>query len=132
MRKFKTQFDKRPVKGGVFPGDIREGDGKDPRYDKDEFASNIANRKALQLCAQVKDILNLTMGGLSYEVLQEIYVANVIPAPDSTQLLVIMNTIGDHDIAQAHVEKASGLLRLEVGRGINRKRVPQMRFEIHI
>ncbi len=131
MRRFKSQFDKRPVKNGVFP-DEREGDGLDPRYDRDEFPKKIANRKALQLCSQVKDVLNLALGEMGDEVLQNMYVSDVIPAPDSTQLLVLLNANGNPDVAQEHVQRAAGRLRLEVGRGINRKKVPQLRFEVRL
>lgn len=132
MTKFRYQFDKRPVKGGVFPcDDVREGDGLDPRYDRDEGRS-VVNRKALQLCGQVRDVLNLALSGMGDEVLQNCFVEAVVPAPDSTQLLVILKTTVDPDEAQTHVVRAAGHLRMQVGAGITRKRVPNMRFEVRL
>ena len=128
--KFKTQFDKRPVSGGVFPCDeLLEGDGLDPRYDRG-FTHKVANRKALQLCAQVRDSLNLVLASLSDDALRDLYVDSVIPAPDSTQLLAIVITVNDPDEVSQHIHKASGLLRSEVATSINRKRVPNLKFQV--
>lgn len=129
--KFKSQFDKRPVRGGIFPCDrLLPGDGLDPRYDRNEHNHKVVNRKALQLCAQVKDILNLALSACGDEVLHDAYVDSVIPAPDSTQLLVTVCTKREKAIVQEHLQRANGLLRTEVAMCITRKRVPNLRYEV--
>jgi ribosome-binding factor A len=129
--KFKTQFDKRPVKDGVFPCDeFLPGDGVDPRYDYEAEQRNVVNRKALQLCAQIRDTLNLSISQFGDPLLREMYVDSVIPAPDSTQLLVTFVTEHNPDEVFEHVQKASGLIRSEVATGINRKRVPNLRYQV--
>lgn len=127
--KFSAQFDKRPVKDGVFPCDeILEGDGEDPRYDSK--SRKVANRKALQLCAQVADILNAALPGMKESILRELYVASVVPAPDSTQLLVTVSSIREQDELDVlhYLEGAEKSLRMEVAAGITRKRVPSLKF----
>lgn len=128
--RFSTQFNKRPVKGGVFPCDeILPGDGIDPRYDKEE-RKDVPNRKALQLCAQVADVLNLALPGMEEAILRELYVASVIPAPDSTQLLVTVSSL--HEVDENDLDQSlranAGKLRSEVASGISRKRVPNLKF----
>lgn len=132
-RRFKAQFDKRPVKDGHFPcDDRREGDGEDPKFDgiKAEWPNKVVNRKALQLCAQIADILNLTFAQLANEVLQGLYVAAVVPAPDSSQMLVTLVSPQNASEIMENLQKANGYLRSEVALGINRKRVPQLKFQV--
>lgn len=132
VRRFKSQFDKRPVKFGVFPCDgLRAGDGQDPRFDKDDYSrKSIVNRKALQLCAQVKDTLIMAFSQMADATLRELYVQDVIPAPDSTQLLATVVTEHDASKVVEQIAKANGILRNEVASGINRKRVPQLKFNV--
>lgn len=111
-----------------FSEGYREGDGRDPRYDRGDRKAD--NRKALQLCSQVKDVLNMALAGMADEVVQNLYVESIQPAPDSTHLLALVRTDGDALVAQQHVSRASGLLRTEVGAGINRKRVPHITFQV--
>ena len=128
-RRFKAGFNKRPVKNEVWPCDsIREGDGVDPRF---EYTRNqVANRKAMQLASQVQAVLNITLGRCGNGLLRELYVESVIPAPDSSQLLVTLFLPEDVALSEASfaIEGAAGMLRSEVGSYINRKRVPQLKF----
>lgn len=111
---------------------FREGDGVNPKFDgiSASWPNRVANRKALQLCAQVADILNLTLPQLCDEVLHNLYVSAVVPAPDSSQLLVQVTSDGPVTEILEHIRKAHKLLRQEVAMGINRKRVPQLRFNV--
>lgn len=129
-RRFKTQFDKRPVKDGHYPcDDLLPGDGVDPRYDEQEH-KKVPNRKALQLCSQIFDALNLILSACSDPLLQQLYVGSVVPAPDSTQLLITLVAPKDMDKDKVFgsVQGACGMIRSEVARSICRKRVPQLRF----
>ncbi len=128
-RRFRAGFNKRPVKNEVWPCDnIREGDGIDPRFDYER--KEVANRKALQLCSQVQSLLNVKLGMCGNDILRELFVESVIPAPDSSQLLVSLHLPEDIALsaASAAIEGAAGMLRFEVGSFINRKRVPQLKF----
>lgn len=143
-RRFKSQSDKRPVKDGLFSSDeVLPGDGVDPRLESKEV-HKIVNRKALQLCAQVMDALNLALPALSDDMLRELYVYSVIPAPDSSQLLVtvipahmpdswLTRLPGEpYDVKEIaeRLQRANGKLRSEVAISINRKRVPQLKFVV--
>lgn len=134
MTRFKTQFDKRPVKDGHFPcDDFREGDGQDPRYDSDG-PRRVANRKALQLCAQVADALNLALPECHDDRLRELLVESVISAPDSSQLLVTIklpSSLREHEVMEC-LHNAVGKLRSDVASFIHRKRVPHLKFQLKI
>jgi ribosome-binding factor A len=65
-------------------------------------------------------------------VVQSLQVVNVAPAPDASQLLVIVTpSIGAQisaDEASAALLRAGGWLRSEIAAAITRKRVPQLVF----
>lgn len=128
MAKFKTQFNKRPVTGGVFPCDeMLPGDGQDPRYDRDESSNKVVNRKALQLCSQVKDVLNVSFGLFTWEIA---YVESVVPSPDSGNLRVNVFTTADPNEVLVSLNQAVGFLRSEVSKSISRKRTPRLTFTV--
>lgn len=91
-------------------------------------------RKDLQLCRQVAETLQLVLGDCGDDVLRDLHVARVVPAPDASQLLVIVGSAPGEtpaaardvlDRLQAH---AAGF-RGEVARAITRKRAPALLFE---
>jgi len=106
----------------------REDDGKDPRYDNHANPPKL-NRKALQLCAQVQQILNMTLGYCGEEALEGVYVVSVLPNPDSMHMLVRISG-GEPSEVLAALHKVGGYLRSEVAQGIHRKKVPELRFAI--
>ena len=74
-------------------GEVHPDDGVDPR---DLFRSptnrKVTNRKTLQLCSQVADTLNLVLSGeCADDVLQSLHVVAVKPAPNASQLLVVVS-----------------------------------------
>ena len=116
-------------------GEVHPDDGVDPR---DLFRSptnrKVTNRKTLQLCSQVADTLNLVLSGeCADEVLQSLHVVTVRPAPDASQLLVIVGPSSaqnlDPLVALEHLARANGRLRSEVAAAIVRKRAPQLMFQ---
>lgn len=107
-----------------FAEGFRDGDGKDPRFDRNEFAKKPGNRKALQLCAQVQQALTLAIGSLRDERAANLSVVSVRPNPDSMHMLVTV--AGDGDLGA--LIAASGWLRSEVAASINRKKTPELRF----
>jgi ribosome-binding factor A len=107
-------------------------DGSDPR---DFFAKppgKVTNRKALQLCGQVERTLSLVLWECSDDVLRELAVEAVQPAPTSVRLLVTLSAPDgvDEQTALRRIEKASGLLRHEVAAAIHRRKAPELTFRV--
>jgi len=105
-----------------------QGDGINPKYDN--VPKRVKNRKALQLCSQIMDILHLSLGQFGDDLLRNCYIKSVVPAPDSTQLLVTLISQDNPQEVFSHAQNASGLLRNEVANNISRKRVPQLKFQV--
>ena len=108
-------------------------DGRDPRdFFKKENDSGVKSRKAQQLCAQVAETLQQLLGESGDELLQSLQVIDVAPAPDASQLLVIVApAIGATlcaDEALAVLARAGGWLRSELATAITRKRTPRLVF----
>lgn len=118
--------------------ELREDDGVDPReFFRAGKSPSKAGRKTLQLCSQVRDALNYLLAGDSGdELLSQFQVADVRPAPDATQLLVIVQPVVQPSAAieasevLARLANASGRLRAGVAAAITRKRAPQLLFQI--
>ncbi|MGV7220865.1 MAG: hypothetical protein ACQ9MH_05015 [Nitrospinales bacterium] len=110
--------------------EINPDDGVDPRKYFSKVSKSYSNRKAFQLCKEIKLTLNLTFAGeLVDPYLQNLSVHDMKPIPNSADLLVILIWIGDWDYFDeteilSAVKKVYGYLRSEVARSINRKRVP--------
>ncbi|HEY1064823.1 MAG TPA: hypothetical protein VGE52_01880 [Pirellulales bacterium] len=94
-------------------------------------------RKANQLCSQVERTLNYVLSGeCDDDVLRDLVVDSVIPAPDDKHLLVTLAPLpasGDLDatVVLAHLARARDLLRREVAASITRKRVPELSFRFN-
>ena len=100
---------------------------------KPRFQSRNEGRKAKQLCRQVADTLDLVLGDCRDERLQALHVISVVPAPNSSRLLVTVSADlpGDEFDPQEILElldQQTGRLRGEVAAAINRKRVPALAF----
>ena len=105
-----------------------------PAAGADPFASTAHNRKDLQLCRQVADTLSLALGDCGDDCLRDLHVVRVVPAPDASQLLVIVGSpLGEvpppPDEVLAHLQARSVWLRGEVAHAITRKRAPSLLFE---
>lgn len=117
-------------------GEIREDDGIDPKLFFRPMRRNRDNRrKAQQLCCQVADTLNLALSGESSDALRDLRVAAVWPAPDTSQLLVLLTGAFDGveldpQMARAALAAAAGRLRSEVAAAVTRKRAPKLLFEL--
>ncbi len=123
-RKFDKKFDK-------LTDDYREGDGKDPRYDKKE-SRGPHNRKAMQLCSQVQRALAFEFQLSSCEEIRDMYVESVTPAPDSLHLLVTVVIPEDLEPKDAYtvLEGSNKLFRIAVSQAINRKKTPELKFTL--
>ena len=90
-----------------------------------------ANYKALQLCRQVQRILTLELAGFGGdEVLADLYIADVMPAPGSSQLLVQVSVPPNVPIVDVleRLDRAAPKLRAAVAAAITRKRAPELSF----
>jgi ribosome-binding factor A len=126
------RFQQKPP--GELATELGALDGKDPRFDALGSRSSPVNRKALQLAAQVERTLVQVFGGeCADEVLCDLRVESVAPAPDSAHLLVVLSPGGDSpalEIILEHLARANGRLRSEVAAAIHRKKAPELHFQI--
>lgn len=131
---------KKPAPKQLLPycAEVHEDDGVDPReFFKAGKPRRKADRKTAQLCQQVAEVLSYVLSGNGRDnMLQDLQVISVVPAPDATQLLV---TVGpalqptqplDRIAILGRLEEAKGRLRGEVASSICRKRVPQLLFNL--
>ena len=121
-------------------GSYAEDDGLDPRFDPTVAheagldSGGKERRKLRQLCAQVARSLELAWPDDTAP-LETTRVDQVLPAPNSHQLLVLVHCnrqsreIPDVQLLAA-LQAVSGRLRQAVAADIHRKRVPQLRFAI--
>ncbi len=112
------------------------GDGLDPRYDRPEESAKVPNRKALQLCGQVAETLVLVLAGeTGDDVLRDLVVVSVVPAPNTSRLLVTLSPSvialdADLDAIRRHLDAVRGRLRGEIATAIHRRRVPELTFRV--
>ena len=115
---------------------IGEEDGSDPKEFFRKPAPHTRGRKVLQLCRQVAEALHWVLGAdCKDEVLRSLEIVSVIPAPDSSRLLVtcaiqaIAENV-DAETAFLHLHNARGLLRSAMASAIHRKRTPELAFRV--
>jgi hypothetical protein len=125
----RKRFNKAPV---FLSAEMLPGDGADPRNDRDDLDRKVPNRKALQLCSQIRDCLNMCFADCGDDLLRELVVEAVVPAPDSRQMLVTVAVAQDLETPRVlnHIARAGGKLRTEAAAAIHRKRVPRLLFQI--
>jgi ribosome-binding factor A len=118
-------------------GEVHDDDGVDPReFFKPDRAPKKADRKARQLCRQVAETLDQILSGeVGDDVLRGLRVADVLPAPDTSRLLVTLLVNCDPDefdrsLLEARLEHFKGRLRSEVASAITRRKTPMLVFEI--
>jgi ribosome-binding factor A len=117
-------------------GEVRPEDGMDPRDFAKKPRSPKGDRKIRQLCSQVAETLSLVLSGeCSDEVLQNLEVVAVDPAPNASQLLVtVRSTEAAEKVDPADVStrlvSIAGRLRCEVASAITRKRAPKLAFRV--
>ena len=93
--------------------------------------SRKADQKARQLCRQVYRTLSVALAGCGDEVLQDLTVVSVDPAPDAGHLLVTVSAgTGTLPDVLGRLGRAGGRLRSEVARDIVRKRAPELSFRV--
>lgn len=94
------------------------------------------NRKGKQLCRQVAETLELVLSGeTNDELLADLRVVSVVPAPDTWRLLVTLaaslGTTGvDRDEIEARLAQQQGRLRCQIAAAITRKKAPALTFNV--
>jgi ribosome-binding factor A len=118
-------------RGSGFPAD----ESFNPRAASPGNGLHRVDRKLLQLCQQVADTLAQVLGGeCDDEMLRSLQVVSVTPAPDSSQLLVIVAPLLpgetlDPTMVLARLAAVAGRLRTEVAASITRRRAPRLMFQ---
>ena len=108
---------------------LHDDDGIDPRvFFRPEQGPRGNDRKTHQLCAQVARTLRLALPGDCRDpALAEIEVLAVEPAPDASRLRVVVRGAG---CVGSDLVRALPLLRSLVAEATNRRRVPELVFEV--
>jgi ribosome-binding factor A len=120
---------KKLIGGCVDPG---PGDGHDPRYDARTSGISVGSRKALQLCRQVaRTIEGVMLGECDDDILRDLIVESVTPAPHSGRLLVTVSLAPSAKPVSAEVilerlDPVRGLLRSAVAADITRRKAPEL------
>jgi ribosome-binding factor A len=111
-------------------------DGIDPKRQQRSQGPKPPKRKALQLCAQVARTVAAVLSGESGDdVLRDLVVEAVVPAPSSARLLVTVALCHSADaealrVVAERLEHARGRLRTEVAATIRRRRAPDLVFRL--
>lgn len=122
MSKREHRRTRSPLPGGIDPSSLLGSDN-----------SRRAERKTRQLCREVREALSLALCGLDDQALEGAWVAEVMPGVDASQLRVVVVAArhAHPDATHEALRRAGGLLRSEVAQAIQRKRTPQLSFEVH-
>ena len=116
-------------------GETHPDDGIDPaEFFRPKRQSNSNHRKAQQLCHQVADTLSLVLSSEFGDELGDLQIVGVTPAPDASQLLVLVapavaGTSIDAEVVLARLAAVGGRLRSEVAAAITRRRAPKLIFQ---
>lgn len=100
------------------------------------FRPQRVDRKTLQLCGQIRDTLNYVLSGeLDDDLLRNLYVESVRPAPDASRVLVSVAPLDarDADRADQILQKLlihTPRIRSEVSQSIHRRKTPELSFVV--
>lgn len=94
-----------------------------------------SDRKAAQLCAQVRRALDYGISEALSESSMDAYVLDVVPAPNTSHLLVVVQPAVDTDESgirdlELELQRHAGLLRTTVAESINRRKTPTLSFRV--
>ena len=114
-----------------------DSDGVDPRVlFSDINHRRKTNYRSHQLCRQVTEALMYVLSdGPATDDLSCLHVASVVPAPDSSRLLVVLwpdadVSTFDRERILAKLEEHRGRIRCEVAAAITRKKAPILIFQV--
>lgn len=119
--------------------EVHPDDGVDPR---DQIRQGLKGqkslRKARQLCGQVAEALDAVFAGdCGDDVLRNLQVVAVAPAPDASRLLVTVRVQPPTDAVTPvqvleHLARATGRLRYAVTSAITRRRAPVLVYQVAV
>ena len=119
--------------------EIGPDDNVDPRTFFEEKCAKKTNRKALQLCGEVAKTLSFALAWeMRDDLLGLLQIDSVVPAPDSTHLLVTFSlapsagAVVQSEVIKYRLRRATGKLRALVAAAIHRRRVPDLAFHLAI
>lgn len=89
-------------------------------------------RKERQLCRQVQEAVSEALAGIDDDVLLDVWVCAVEPAPDAGRLAIVVQAPArvSPDEVLERLDKFAGFLRAEVAGAITRKHVPTLTFRV--
>lgn len=98
----------------------------------DDAGPRRGDRKVRQLCRQVQEAVGEALSTLDDDVLMDVWVCDVTPAPDASRLAVLVRGPRDKppELVKERLERVAGYLRTEVAQAITRKRAPTLTFEV--
>lgn len=96
-------------------------------------ASN--DRKAAQLCAQVRRALDFGLSEVLSQSSFDAYILDVIPAPNTSHLVVLVQAAFACDLQsiaalEETLSRNAGLLRTSVAQSIHRRKTPTLTFRV--
>jgi len=115
---------------------VQPDDGVDPRFDRRSgLAAGKIDRKAAQLCAQIRRVLEFVVPEALQESDFDALVLDVQPAPNTGHLLVLLSSLSPLDEAaslqlELVLMQHSGQIRTAVAQSIQRKKAPTLTFRI--
>ena len=83
----------------------------------------------MQLCRQVQQELHFILGDCADDIVRDLMVEDVQPAPDASRLAVVVNTELSPRVVLKQLYRMYGYIRTEIASAINRKRVPELIFQ---
>ena len=94
-----------------------------------------SNRKAAQLCAQVRRALDYGLSEALSDSTFDAYIMDVVPAPNTSHLMVLVQPAATLDEAglrslQDAILRCSGKLRTMVAESIHRRKTPTLSFQV--
>ncbi|HVX85527.1 MAG TPA: ribosome-binding factor A [Phycisphaerae bacterium] len=103
-----------------------------PLFDSPSSRNEKPDHKTAALCKQVHRALSLALAGECADpLLQSLLVDAVLPAPHAGHLLVrLLSPDASPADLLPRLELVTGLLRNAIAQSINRKRTPQLSFQI--
>jgi ribosome-binding factor A len=120
-------------------GEVREGDGIDPRYEKKSRQMKTLRGKpnyaALRLGEQIHDTLVETLGQTEDSLLASFSVGSVEPSSSGGAYVVQVYSIDpaleyNTNEVNALLQASKPALRSEVTRAVSRRKTPDFRFEV--
>jgi len=120
-------------------GELQDGDGVDPRLEKKtrqiKTLRGKPNYAVLRLGEQIHNTLAATLGQLSDSLLASFSVGAVEPSASGSTFVVQVYSSDpsmeyDIDEVKALLKASKTTLRWEVARAVNRKKVPDFKFEV--